>query len=739
MRRVSFYTLAALLVAGAAITACTSDDFADEALAPQQGKTYTLSVNATKGADTRTLVEEEGALTASWNANDEIKVYKGDTEVGALKPTAAGATKLKGEVTDVAVGDELTLKFQSDADYTSQDGTLDYIDTHCSAAVATVEVTKIEGSDVYTSDATFENQQSITKFTFSETVSKVVISGGAKEITVKPGSATKELYVAMPGTENSTEYVFTATVSGATYFGKKGAKLDNGKFYTASVTLTAQTEYINLSADATANTYMVTSAGKYKFNATVKGNGGIDPITGTTATAISGIAGVKVLWELYGQGRAINHDGTSYDISFEDGYVYFSTPDTFTSGDAYVAVYDSEGTILWSWLIWATETPTEKVINGITIMDRNLGALNIDTDFYKIGLNYQWGRKDPFTAGTRYDKATEYVFVPEIKTAFSYINVGTVGTDVNYTIANPTTFVQPTYPNNWLSEKAFNNNLWMDDQKTIYDPCPQGWRIPSKDTMNTFAKDANLPSGGGATNYSIAKDRFEFANSGSVGYYNMSTSINRTNCYEWRTIDTEARLDYHMFARSIRPVKEGIDVTGVEVGMVIGANGKFYANKAAAEAAGTTAEAMVAYLGTAPEGGTGDATTTNGLAIALEDAASDWNAGSSNWNDGLDAITSWAESNAVAIGTWRMPTVDDFKYMFSSCGGSEYNAESSNCDYGNFNTMLAAKGGTEMKTDWNYFLNTFSSSYTYRYDFSNKKFNTHAKSFGGYPRAVLAF
>ena len=65
MRRVSFYTLAALLVAGAAITACTSDDFADEALAPQQGKTYTLSVNATKGADTRTLVEEEGALTAS--------------------------------------------------------------------------------------------------------------------------------------------------------------------------------------------------------------------------------------------------------------------------------------------------------------------------------------------------------------------------------------------------------------------------------------------------------------------------------------------------------------------------------------------------------------------------------------------------------------------------------------------------------------------------------------------------
>ena len=85
------YTLATLLMAGAAITACTSDDFADEGLAPQQGKTYTLSVNATKGADTRTLAESDGALTATWNTDDEVEVYLDGEKVGTLKPDKAEA------------------------------------------------------------------------------------------------------------------------------------------------------------------------------------------------------------------------------------------------------------------------------------------------------------------------------------------------------------------------------------------------------------------------------------------------------------------------------------------------------------------------------------------------------------------------------------------------------------------------------------------------------------------------
>ena len=557
MRRYSFYTLATLLVAGVAITSCTSDDFADEALTPQQGKTYTLTVNATKGADTRTLTESEGALTAAWNAEDEVDVYKGTDKVGTLKPTAAGATKLKGEVTDVAVDDVLTLKFQSDADYTSQEGTLDYIDTHCSAGVATVTIEKIEGSEIYTSDATFENRQSITKFTFSETVSKVIISGGAQEITVTPASDTKTLYVAIPATTGEADFTFTATVEGKTYTGSKSATLKNGFFYTATISLDALADYIDLSAEETANTYMVTKAGNYKFKATVKGNGGIDPVTGETAKAITGIAGVKVLWELWSQGRAIKHNGSAYDIFYSDGYVYFSTPDPVTSGggDAYVAVYDSEGTILWSWLIWTTDTPSETTYDGLTIMDRNLAAIGTG-DVQCRGLMYEWGRKDPFPSPNN-GSYTPNSFVPTNRESFSIISVSEEGKSVAYSVENPTTYFGWWSYAYWQIESEWTPYMWWSNAKTIYDPCPPGWKVPSKDEMKTVVNSGvNLPGNGFIGNAQKPFTSSVYGNPGSL-YYWTSTAVDRNHAWGWYGSFSSTHVDNHIAsAYSIRPVRD---------------------------------------------------------------------------------------------------------------------------------------------------------------------------------------
>ena len=63
------------------------------------------------------------------------------------------------------------------------------------------------------------------------------------------------------------------------------------------------------------------------------------------------------------------------------------------------------------------------------------------------------------------------------------------------------------------------------------------------------------------------------------------------------------------------------DVTSADLGKVIGANGQLYATASAATAAGTTASAIIAYVGTA---GSVDASssTYKGLAIALTDANS---------------------------------------------------------------------------------------------------------------------
>lgn len=259
----NLYTLAALLITGAAITACTSNDDLIQSQ-PEVQKTYKMTVTVTKDADTRTLTEEDGALSAAWNADDEVKVFKGEDEVGTLKPTKAGSSKLTGEVTDVEVNDELTLTFGS-PDYAEQDGTLAGIDATCNYAIATVKVTEIVGDAVNTEAATFENQQAITKFTFNKEVKSVVITGGAEEISVTPASATKTLYVAMPGAAKRT-YAFTAVTSeGNIFMDMKSVALNNGFFYTATITLSGNQLIQHWPFDGNANNAVTTD------NATVSG------------------------------------------------------------------------------------------------------------------------------------------------------------------------------------------------------------------------------------------------------------------------------------------------------------------------------------------------------------------------------------------------------------------------------------------------------------------------------------
>ena len=196
-------------------------------------------------------------------------------------------------------------------------------------------------------------------------------------------------------------------------------------------------------------------------------------------------------------------------------------------------------------------------------------------------------------------------------------------------------------------------------------------------------------------------------------------------------------LNYELYSGKIYTLQNMDKLTKPAVGMVIGKDGGFYANATAATDAGTTAVAMIAYLGTAPEGGDGDATTTHGLAIALEDASGN----TTSHTGARTAISTWAESNAIPVGTWRLPTPDDFKYMFQGCGGPEYSSTLSQGAYasGNFCTMLTDVGGTALKTDWPYWLDVASGSNWWDYWFVDSKFFLNSNSYDGYARAVLAF
>jgi hypothetical protein len=122
------------------------------------------------------------------------------------------------------------------------------------------------------------------------------------------------------------------------------------------------------------------------------------------------------------------------------------------------------------------------------MMDRNLGATSATPgEVGALGLLYQWGRKDPFLGSSSISKnayASSTITWPT--GVISDFSSGTI----EYTIANPTTFV--TY-NDLNGDWYFTGSDSTDDtrwqsEKTIYDPCPLGWRVPDGGETGVWSK-----------------------------------------------------------------------------------------------------------------------------------------------------------------------------------------------------------------------------------------------------------
>lgn len=238
-------TLAALLMAGAAFAACSSDDnITGEQPANPTGK-YTMTVNASKGGDatTRALSLEGKTLNATWAEGDKVKVYNSsNAEIGELTAETSGAsTKLKGDLNTLPTdGETLTLKFLSPS-YASQNGTIEHIAANCDYATATVTAT-VSGSAVTATDANFENKQAIVKFSLTDktttsaiSATQLVVNDGTTDYTITPASATSEIYVALPGFSGQT-VTLTATAGGKTYsYEKTGVSFTNGQYYEIGV------------------------------------------------------------------------------------------------------------------------------------------------------------------------------------------------------------------------------------------------------------------------------------------------------------------------------------------------------------------------------------------------------------------------------------------------------------------------------------------------------------------------
>ena len=251
-------TLVALLMAGAAVTSCSSDNEMDSLKAPA-GKTYTMTVQATKGGDATTRALELGAdgktLTATWATTENVYVKKGDAwATGSLKPQTAGAsTTLKGTLSGVtfAVDDVLTLQFPKSGDitYAGQKGTLADIAANFDWAVAgNVWVTSVDGDgniDTGENVMEFDHQQAIVRFTLKNS-DGTALPSNPTAFTMTDGTSTVELtsipagtyttngagvlYVAFPASNGSADITLTATVGTDTYT----CTASNKTFYTGN-------------------------------------------------------------------------------------------------------------------------------------------------------------------------------------------------------------------------------------------------------------------------------------------------------------------------------------------------------------------------------------------------------------------------------------------------------------------------------------------------------------------------
>ena len=250
----------------------------------------------------------------------------------------------------------------------------------------------------------------------------------------------------------------------------------------------------------TANSYIISKSGLYSFKA-YKGN--TQELAGSLTTEnhpMGKIESTEILWETFGTATKPIEGELIKSVGYHAESIYFRTSNEFNEGNAVIAVKDANGKILWSWHIWLTDKPNEQVYynNAGTMMDRNLGAISATPgDVGSLGLLYQWGRKDPFLGSSSVSSKTT---AKSTNVWPSDVGSGVTTGTIMYSISNPTTYISRNDKNDdwyYTGNSFTDNSRWstLDKPKSIYDPCPAGWRIPDGGEDSIWAKALAFSTG----------------------------------------------------------------------------------------------------------------------------------------------------------------------------------------------------------------------------------------------------
>ncbi len=238
---------------------------------------------------------------------------------------------------------------------------------------------------------------------------------------------------------------------------------------------------------------------------------------------------------------------TNVDLSSDRHFLTFKVEQsTIRQGNAVVAVRNASNTVLWSWHIWVTDykpgatgtTPDKEIINHqdkhYKIMSFNLGWCDEKEETYaertvqvrfkqkptagytpaatqtitvkqkahtitELGNNtyFQWGRKDPFVGGifdgsttknkTWYDASgTAHTNQLPPTSSFPYQNACITSGIKSPQTFNTYTSMDDKYTNLWSANNTIYNTNDNPVVKTIYDPCPAGYKMPPSNVYTGF-------------------------------------------------------------------------------------------------------------------------------------------------------------------------------------------------------------------------------------------------------------
>ncbi len=283
------------------------------------------------------------------------------------------------------------------------------------------------------------------------------------------------------------------------------------------------------------------------------------------------VDGAQLIWQ--------DVDGLTTDFVIDGDYLKFQVPAaSIAEGNAVIAV-KSGSTIVWSWHIWVTaETYTdlttvdtdshiyyvtpvnlgwvesESIIRTIhegracivkvsqtdtdglerTFEVTQLENISVTTTTNGNSPFYQWGRKDPFVPCDFPNNTDKTVYVGSGVNSRGWDYQASTRSTIGTTIKNPWKHyynsskkgpVNTSYYNMWDAQNKTTNNVTSATKKTIYDPCPPGFCVPTGNLWYYFGNggsrsDSNWDSTNRGKTWTLNGANIYFS---AVGYRNSNS------------------------------------------------------------------------------------------------------------------------------------------------------------------------------------------------------------------------